>query len=102
MWSTTFELVNIDGRNTIVMATTDLKISIYDLDTEDFFPDEDKLQLYGEYHGSPIAFEFSLLEHQWEEIPAALRWFARYVNHQGMELTTENPKREKQLKLLKY
>jgi hypothetical protein len=101
MWSTTFELANIQGRNTLIMPSTDLQISIYDLNTEEFIPNEEKLQLYGDYYGSSIAFEFTLKENQWEDIPAALRWFARYINYQNMELTTEAPKQEYHLRVVR-
>ncbi|WP_429382202.1 hypothetical protein [Mucilaginibacter sp. UYCu711] len=83
------------------MPNSDLQISIYDLNTEEFIPDTQKYQLYGDYHGAPIAFEFILKESQWENIPAALRWFARYVNYPTMELIPEDPRRSLNLRVVR-
>ena len=101
MRSTSFELIKINDRNTIIMPGTDLQISIYDLDTEEFKPDFQNLQLYGDYHGTPIAFEFTLTDGQWENIPAALRWFARYVNYQTMEIIGDDPRRSLNLRVIR-
>ncbi|MBW4890473.1 hypothetical protein KXQ82_12125 [Mucilaginibacter sp. HMF5004] len=79
-------------RDVIRSRDTSLKINVYCLDKENFIPDPDEIQLYGDDHGSPRAFEtVGITADDALDVASAIRWYADYLDYPEMEILPENP-----------
>jgi hypothetical protein len=70
-----------------------LRIKVFCLDKDDFDPDPNELQFYGNNRGELLSFETSgydgadpLL------VIEAIRWYADYIDHPRMEILAEDPR----------
>lgn len=92
MLSATFELSTHRNLDTIFMPGTRLQITVYPLETVQFWPHADKLQFYGDDHGSPLAFEVETRDPDPDDVTAAIKWYARYLDYPDMDLSSIDPR----------
>lgn len=79
-------------RDVIRSRDTALRIKVYCLDKEPFTPDLDEIQLYGDYHGSRLAFETDrITAEDAVDMAAAIQWYAKYLGCPEMEILAEEP-----------
>jgi hypothetical protein len=79
-------------RDIIRSRDTGLKINVYCLDKEKFTPDPDEIQLYGDDHGAPLAFEtVGITADDALDVASAIRWYADYLDYPEMEILPEDP-----------
>lgn len=80
-------------RDVIRSRDTDLRIKVYCLDKEAFEPDPDEIQFYGEYEGTPLAFETdNITAEDALDITEAIHWYAGYLGCPEMEILLDDPR----------
>ena len=71
----------------------DLRIHVYCLGKDDFEPNHDELQFYGNNRGELLAFESSRYDLKDPIlIIEAIRWYADYIDNPRMEILAEDPR----------
>jgi len=80
-------------RDVIRHRDGDLRIRVFCLDDDEFEPNHDELQFYGNDHGKLLVFETS---HYNGDDPLlvieAIRWYADYIDNPRMEILAEDPR----------
>jgi hypothetical protein len=80
-------------RDVIRSRDTPLKIHVYCLDKEEFHPNPDEIQLFGDNHGSPLAFEtVGITAEDALDVASAIQWYANYLKYPEMEVLPEDPR----------
>ena len=70
-----------------------LRINVYCLDKDEFKPDPDELQFYGNNYGEFLAFETSRYDgNDPLLVIEAIRWYADYIDNPRMEILAEDPR----------
>jgi hypothetical protein len=80
-------------RDVIHSRDTLLKIRVYCLDDENFYPSDQEIQLYG-YAGKYL-YAFETIDINAEDavdVLNAIRWYAAYINHPEMEILPDDPR----------
>ncbi|MDR3697821.1 hypothetical protein [Mucilaginibacter sp.] len=80
-------------RDVIHSRDTHLKIRVFCLDTEQFVPDSNEIQLYG-YAGRKLyAFEtINIIAEDALDVVSAIRWYAEYIDFPQMEILPDDPR----------
>jgi hypothetical protein len=79
-------------RDIIRSRDTGLRIRIYCLDKETFMPNPNEIQLYGDDHGLPRAFETEgITAADALDVASAIQWYAEYLDYPEMEISAEVP-----------
>jgi hypothetical protein len=87
-------------RDVIRSRDTRLKIKVYCLDKEGFNPNSNEIQLYGDDHGSPRAFEtVGITADDALDVAAAIRWYADYLKYPAMEIKPEDSRDSNELSI---
>lgn len=76
----------------IVSEGSDLRIAIYHLGIEPFKPTPGKNVFYGDDHGDLLAFETPFKAENFNEVSAALKWYATYLDYPEMNLVLRDPR----------
>ena len=102
MKSNVFLLVtdpNNNCRDIIRSRDSGLRIKVYCLDEEPFEPNPDEIQLYGDNHGSRLAFETDdIIADEALDMAAAIQWYAEYLGYPEMEIMADEPEVKKKNK----
>jgi hypothetical protein len=83
-------------RDVIHSRDTPLKIRVFCLDNEHFEAHDGEIQLYG-YAGKKL-YAFETIDIKAEDaldVVSAIRWYAAYVDHPGMEILPDDPRPDK-------
>lgn len=80
-------------RDVIRHRDGNLRIKVYCLGYDEFEPDSDELQFYGNDNGSLLAFETSGYDGSDPLLVIeAIRWYADYIDNPRMEILAEDPR----------
>ena len=80
-------------RDVIHSRDTNLKLKVFCLDTEEFTPDSDELQLYGYANLKLYAFEtINIAAEDALDVVSAIQWYAGYIDFPQMEILPEDPR----------
>jgi len=80
-------------RDVIRHRDGDLRINVYCLGKDDFDPNPDELQFYGNNNGDLLVFETSRYDgNDPILIIEAIRWYADYIDNPRMEILAEDPR----------
>lgn len=99
MISTTFSLMEDRDRHSIVHDESGLRVNVFGLEVDDYHPAAGELHIFGDDHGEWLAFETE----GWngdnlDLITQAVVWYARYLDYPQMEIRTEDPRPELELR----
>lgn len=84
-----------DCRDMVFHRGGSLRLYVYCLDKENFEPNPDELQFYGDNNGEVLAFETK--QYDLEDpglVIEAIRWYARYIENPELEILAEDPRTE--------
>ena len=100
MNSLNYFLVPDANRQIISHGETGLRVNVYHLENEPFYPVTGELHIFGDDHGEWLAFETEGYHRDDLQIFAsAVTWYARYLDYPGMQIETVDPRPEFKLKI---
>ena len=80
-------------RDVIHSRDTDLKITVFCMDKEQFSPNPNDIQLFGYANGKLYAFEtIDIKAEDALDVVGAIQWYAEYIEFPEMEILPEDPR----------
>ena len=100
MNSLNYFLVPEADRQIIAHGETGLRVNVYHLENEPFYPVMGELHVFGDDHGEWIAFETEGYHPDDLQIFAsAVTWYASYLDYPDMQIEIVDPRPEFKLKI---
>ena len=95
MNSLNYFLVPEADRQIIAHGETGLRVNVYHLENEPFYPVMGELHVFGDDHGEWIAFETEGYHPDYLQIFAfAITWYARYLDYPDIQIEIVDPRPE--------
>jgi hypothetical protein len=102
MISNTYSLLEDQERDIIIHRISGLRVNVFGLEVDNYRPTKGELRIYGDDHGEWLAFETEGWNGEdLDIISQAVVWYARYLDYPEMTITTEDPRPEFKLKVVK-
>jgi len=87
-------------RDVIHTRDSDLKLRVFCLDKEPFYPDGNEIQLYGSAGGKLFAFEtIGIASDDALDIVEAIQWYAGYIDCPEMDIVPDDPRADREAAL---
>jgi hypothetical protein len=87
-----FYLDTANGREIIKDHLSPVSVRVYRLASEEFTEDPDMMTCYGDDLGTYLAFEAAYNIEKLPVVTQALKWYATYINHPGMQYQVTDPR----------
>jgi hypothetical protein len=91
---------NDPGRDVIHARDTELKLRVFCLENEPFYPNSNEIQLYGSAGSKLFAFEtIDIASDDALDIVEAIQWYAGYIDCPEMDIVPEDPRADREAAL---